>query len=56
MFQGFTTTAGTGPLGAAEGTHYLYTDANNGENGDTAILTTAAANLPGIFISSFVQK
>ncbi|XP_076116757.1 thyroid hormone-induced protein B-like [Mytilus galloprovincialis] len=43
---GITTTAGTGPLGAAEGTHYLYTDANNGENGDTAILTTAAANLP----------
>ncbi|XP_071121487.1 MAM domain-containing glycosylphosphatidylinositol anchor protein 1-like isoform X2 [Mytilus edulis] len=43
---GSTTTAGTGPLEAAEGTHYLYTDANNGENGTTAILTTAATNLP----------
>ncbi|XP_071181659.1 MAM domain-containing glycosylphosphatidylinositol anchor protein 1-like [Mytilus edulis] len=43
---GPTNTGGTGPSGAAEGTHYLYTEANNGEKGDTAILTTDAANLP----------
>lgn len=54
MFQGITTTGGTGPAAAAEGTRYLFTDAYHGEKGDTAILTTAAANLPGIFISSFV--
>ncbi|VDI40779.1 Hypothetical predicted protein [Mytilus galloprovincialis] len=45
---GPTNTGGTGPSGAAEGTHYLYTEANNGEKGDTAILTTEAANLPGL--------
>ncbi|XP_063398915.1 MAM domain-containing glycosylphosphatidylinositol anchor protein 1-like [Mytilus trossulus] len=43
---GPTNTGGTGPSGAAEGRIYLYTEANNGKKGDTAILTTEAANLP----------
>ncbi|XP_071122528.1 MAM domain-containing glycosylphosphatidylinositol anchor protein 2-like [Mytilus edulis] len=42
----------TGPLAAAEGTYYIYTEASDRSNEDKAILTTEATSLQANFIST----